>query len=48
MYRVVTDLRDALKAEKVQFVEEYEKKETPAPEESKPETQEVPKESDSQ
>jgi FKBP-type peptidyl-prolyl cis-trans isomerase 2 len=52
-YRVVTDLRDALKAEKVQFVEEYEKKEeekkeTPAVEESKPETKEVPKESDSQ
>jgi len=52
-YRVVTDLRDALKANTVKFVEEYvtkeeEKKETPAPKESEPEKKEAPKESDSQ
>jgi FKBP-type peptidyl-prolyl cis-trans isomerase 2 len=48
--RVVTDLRESLKADTIQFIEEYtrkeeEKKETAAPEESKPETKEGPRES---
>lgn len=52
-YRVVTNLRDAMKAETIQFIEEFvkkeeEKKETPVSEESEKETKEAPKEGGSE